>query len=188
MCQNLLRDTSLFQLLTKIDEVEAAKARADKCPFCGDSLDNANYPRKPRGGPAAERPEYGLRFSLCCRREGCRKRTTPASVRFLGRRVYLEFVFVLVCVMTHGESPRRIAKLRQLVGVDRRTVKRWQTWWREIFAESALFKRLRGLLQTPIDNERLPNSLMDRFEGDERDKLVSMLKQLRPLSTTSAVL
>ena len=46
--------------------------------------------------PAGE--EFVRRFSLCCGREGCRKRATPPSLRFLGRRVYLCAV-VLVASM-----------------------------------------------------------------------------------------
>jgi hypothetical protein len=30
---------------------------------------------------------YGQRFSFCCAVGGCRKRTTPPSLRFLGRKV-----------------------------------------------------------------------------------------------------
>ncbi|MHB1829616.1 MAG: hypothetical protein ACYCV6_18355, partial [Steroidobacteraceae bacterium] len=41
----------------------------------------------PRGCPPSVLEEYSRRLSFTCGR--CEKRTTPASVRFLGRRVYV---------------------------------------------------------------------------------------------------
>lgn len=71
--------------------------------YCGGALHRANYPRKVRGlppgasaGDGAGGPGPELRLSFCCAREGCRKRHTPASLRFLGRRVYAGVVLVLV--------------------------------------------------------------------------------------------
>lgn len=51
-------------------------------------------------------------MSLCCAR--CRKRRTPPSVRFLGRRVYLAAVVVLACVLRQGPTRWRVARLRDL--------------------------------------------------------------------------
>ncbi|NLS97786.1 MAG: hypothetical protein GXX96_37065 [Planctomycetaceae bacterium] len=44
-------------------------------------------------------------FTVDKDRDGCRKRTTPLSVRFLGRKVYLGAVVVLVAAMRQGPSP-----------------------------------------------------------------------------------
>ena len=44
-------------------------------------------------------------------REGCRRRHTPPSVRFLGRRVYAGLVVVLVSAMHHGLKPERVQML-----------------------------------------------------------------------------
>jgi hypothetical protein len=57
---------------------------------------------------------------------------TPPSVRFLGRRVWLAVVVTLLCVMVHGASARRARKLREELGVDRRTLERWRRWWRQV--------------------------------------------------------
>ena len=97
----------LFELLFAIDQDLAANARAAGCPACGGRLHSVRYPRKPRGGPADLGPEYDWRFSFCCAGEGCRRRATPPSVRFLGRRVYLGAVVVrsLTC-NTSGRSGR----------------------------------------------------------------------------------
>ena len=76
---------NLFRFLSAIDEDLAAKSRVQGCGFCGGVLHSARYPRKPRGGPMqAQASSLTTRQSFCCER--CRRRTTPASVRFLGRR------------------------------------------------------------------------------------------------------
>ena len=54
--------------------------------------------------------------SFCCDREGCRKRVTPPSVRFLGRKVYLHAVIILVAAMRQGATPRRVHELSELFG------------------------------------------------------------------------
>src|ERR1700726_3419348 len=56
--------------------------------------------RKPRGGP-----QWDRRYSFCCAEEDCRRRLTPESVRFLGRRVYAGLVVVLMATMIHGLKP-----------------------------------------------------------------------------------
>ena len=38
-------------------------------------------------------------------KKGIRKRLTPASLRFLGQRVYLGLIVVLVPVLRHGSEP-----------------------------------------------------------------------------------
>ncbi|WP_106089607.1 hypothetical protein [Enhygromyxa salina] len=77
MWHDLLRDPSLYIHLLRIDADLYAEARARGCPHCGAPLHAAHYPRKPRGGPAELPPGYDLRLSLCCSRDGCRRRTTP---------------------------------------------------------------------------------------------------------------
>ena len=95
MCPTLLQDSRLYRFLITIDQEFADEARSEGCA-CGGPVHQANYDRKPRGGPSDLGPEYGKRLSWCCAREGCRKRKTPPSVRFLGRRVYLGAVVLLV--------------------------------------------------------------------------------------------
>jgi len=85
----LLTDATLFDALLAIDQELAATAQAGGCRHCAGRLDHADYPRKPRGGPATLSAAYEKRASFCCDAEGCRTRLTPGSVRFLGRRVYL---------------------------------------------------------------------------------------------------
>lgn len=126
-----------------------------------------------------------LRHSFCCSREGCRKRLTPASVRFLGRRVYLGVVVVLVSAMCHGLTPERVRKLRVRLGnVDRRTLDRWRVWWRDMFVATSLWKRLRGQLPAPVDEERLPGALLECF-GLGVGGLVNLMRALGPLTGAS---
>src|SRR5579862_4247721 len=89
-CQKHLADQQLFQLLQKVDGDFAEEAHQQGCLFCGGNLHRANYDRKPRGGP-----QWDWRFSFCCAKEDCRRRRTPPSVRFLGRKVYAGLVVVL---------------------------------------------------------------------------------------------
>lgn len=84
----------LCELLLEIDRDLAAAERGKGC-VCGGALHTANFPRKPRGVPGWLGREHVLRFSLCCAQEGCRKRVTAVSTRFLGRRVYVAVVVLL---------------------------------------------------------------------------------------------
>ncbi|MBN6743287.1 hypothetical protein JKG47_23050, partial [Acidithiobacillus sp. MC6.1] len=93
MCHNLLHDPKIFQWLYRIDEALAEEARASRCA-CGGKWHRADYPRKPRGCLRDFRMQYASRFSFCC--SHCRKRRTSPSVRFLGRRVYLALVVLLM--------------------------------------------------------------------------------------------
>ena len=78
MCHALLSDSTLYKLLLEFDRDLAAQARTAGCG-CGGALHSADYPRKPRGAPGGLGRDFARRLSLCCAREGCRKRATPAS-------------------------------------------------------------------------------------------------------------
>ena len=103
MYHNLPRNASFWAFLFSIDQDLANIARQKACP-CGGRLHSAKYPRKPRGSDDLSE-EYGRRLSFCCERDGCRKRATPPSVRFLGRKVYLAAVVVLVVAFVHRLPP-----------------------------------------------------------------------------------
>ncbi len=129
MCQQVLGDARLFELLARIDAEIAEEARAKGCS-CGGRLHRARYRRKPRGGPPDLDEGYEWRHSFCCAQLGCRKRKTPLSVRFLGRRVYLGVVVLLATACEGGLTRRRVAMLRERLGVWERTLRRWRVWWR----------------------------------------------------------
>jgi hypothetical protein len=182
----LLEDHKLFALLTECDRDLAAEARAAGCPFCGGALHCADYPRKPRGVPAAVEAEYSRRFSFCCAEDGCRHRCTPASLRFLGARVYVGAVVVLLSALRHGLTPERVARLRETVGVSRRTLERWREWWLTRFADGSFWRQARALLASPVEESALPASLLERFIGAPRERVIALLRFLAPLSRGQA--
>jgi len=179
-CQNHLADQELFQLLEKVDTELTEEARLKGC-LCGGKLHRSDYRRKPRGGP-----QWDLRFSLCCDREGCRRRQTPPSVRFMGRRVYAGLVVVLVSAMVHGLKPERLCCLREALGIDRRTLERWRQWWLGQFVESAFWREARAWFLPPLCLKTMPLSLCDHFAVERRDRLLGLLKFLAPLTTPTA--
>lgn len=168
MYHDLLRDASFWVFLSDVDEDLAESARRQGCP-CGGRLHRANYPRKPRGldDPPAQ---CRRRHSFCCQRDGCRKRLTPPSVRFLGRRVYLGAVVILVAAMRQGPSPRRVRELSELFGADRRTINRWRRFWRERFPLTRFWKVARGRLVPAVEAGLLPRALLEALVAGERDR------------------
>ena len=184
MYTNVLTTATLFDALIAIDRDLAATAQAGGCRRCPGRLHHGDYPRKPRGGPAELPAAYEKRTSFCCAR--CRKRVTPASVRFLGRRVYLGAVVVLACVLRQGPTPWRVARLRALLGVSAETLARWHRWWREDFVRTAFWKAARSRFARPVEADDVPRGLLERFGGDAVAQVVATLRFLGPLTTTSA--
>jgi len=178
-------DASFFDLLYRMDGEIAAQARAAGCPHCGAALHSARYPRKPRGAAGNLGTAYESRLSLCCAAEGCRRRMTPPSLRFLGRRVYLGAVVVMAAALQQGVTPVRAGRLRDLFGVSHRTLVRWRRWWLECFASSGFWKAARGSFADPVVEDLLPASVVERFAGAPREGLVATLRFISPLSTTS---
>ena len=117
---------------------------------------------------------------------GCRRRRTPPSVRFLGRKVFLGAVVVLVSALAHGPTPERLRRLRELVGVSRRTVERWRGWWLATFTTTPVWREARARL-VRVAQESLPASLLARFDGDETTRLRHCLTFLSPVTTRSCV-
>jgi len=115
---SLLCDARFHNLLLAFDRDLAAVAREAGCGRCSGVLHCAGYWRKPRGRACIVGPEHDRRFSFCCAVDGCRRRATPPSLRFLGRKVYLATVVVLVSMMQHGVTEPRVRRLAAVVGVD----------------------------------------------------------------------
>ncbi len=110
-------------------------------------------------------------------------------MRYLGRRVYLGAVVVLVTAMQAGITPARAAQLRALLGVSMRTLTRWRTWWRTAFVATPFWRAVRGRFIPPVRVDGLPAALLDRFGGpDERSPLLHLLRFLCPLTTASVSL
>jgi hypothetical protein len=178
-CQNHLADHILFELLEKIDQDFAEQTRQEGCWFCQARVHRADYERKPRGGP-----RWRKRLSFCCSREGCRRRCTPPSVRFLGRRVYAGVIVVLMSAMLHGLSDKRVQRLHEVLAMDRRTLQRWRQWWLENFVRSRFWRAQRGRFMPPVCEATLPRSMVQRFGVglERRDRLLDLLRFLAPLT------
>ena len=95
MYHALPRTARFWSVLLAIDHDLAETTRKNSCP-CGGRLHASNYLRKPRGTPQQLPRPQCVRLSFCCDRDGCRKRVTPPSVRFLGPKVYLGVIVILI--------------------------------------------------------------------------------------------
>jgi len=187
MYHELLRDASFWVFLLAVDRDLAEESRRGGC-CCGGRLHGANYRRKPRG-PRNLPEEYRYRLSFCCDRDGCRKRVTPPSVRFLGRKVYLGAVVVLVAAMRQGPTPRRVRELTDLFGVSRQTIYRWRDFWNEHFPKTTFWKVARAQLVPVFDIVDFPRSLLEAFvrRGDDRVGWEKLLRFLSPISTAKGL-
>ncbi len=92
---NLNFNIHLYEL-----DVETANAvKQAGCPHCHGTLHQSHYPRIGFGIAPELAPLYEQRFSFCC--ADCRRRTTPPSVRFFGRRRFVASLFILLCASRH---------------------------------------------------------------------------------------
>lgn len=185
MCHAFLSDSRFHQLLFRIDQEIAAEVQAGGC-CCGGVLHSARYPRKPRG-LCVMRDESGVtRLSFCCAVDGCRRRTTPPSVRFLGRKVYTGAMVILLTALEHGLSPRRRQWLIETLDIWPQTLCRWRKWWRETFSASRCWQAQRGNFMPPLALSQLPGALLGRLTGNNlQQRLCQLLVLLMPETSTS---
>jgi hypothetical protein len=86
---------------------------------------------------------------------------TPPSVRFLGRKIYLGAMVILIGAMRQGATSRRVRELSILFGADRATIARWQAFWRDDIPQTAFWKVARARLIPLADLVALPLSLLE---------------------------
>jgi hypothetical protein len=88
--------------------------------------------------------------------------------------------------MRLGPSPRRVRELSQQFGADRRTIARWQVYWRDHFPQTPFWKVARGRLPPSAQLLVLPRSLLERFlRGvDPCQEWGDLLRFLSPISIT----
>jgi hypothetical protein len=183
MSQNFIFKSSFHALIITIDREMAAIVMDNGCDHCGGKLHQAHYPRSPVGMPADFRDHYNQRISFCC--SSCRKRTTPASVRFFGRRRSPAPIFMLICILQCGINERRLSQIKRHFGitVSESTWKRWRRWWRESFEETKFWMKEKGLLSTPPStNQLIPRALFTLFTGNFTEKICFLLRFLSPLT------
>ena len=175
-----------FERLTAIDEAIVSRAAAERCRLCGGPLHRGDYPRKPRGGAIAIAIEERSvrRFSLCCGREGCRRRAMPPSVRFLGRRVYVGAAVIAASVIALVVGAARA--IRGSTGISARTTRRWLRWWRGPFTTLPCFVDISARSVPAVCRRTVPLSILERLVGDRDTRLEKLLGLIAPLTTTSS--
>ena len=73
-------------------------------------------------------------------------------------------MLLLVSALRQGRnSTVTLEHLKALFRVWRSTIKRWQRYFRDIFAQSIEYRRLAGHLMPPIAPNQLPKALLERF-------------------------
>jgi hypothetical protein len=172
---------TIFEILHHIDQDLAERVKQRGCPYCRGGLHDAHYHRKPRGGPKELPEEFSIRMSLCCGREGCRRRTLPPSCLFLDRKVYWgAIVLVVVALRQRRPGSASAARLRSLFDVSWETVKRWLAFFDEVFPRSESWLRCRGSVPSTVANDDLPAGLIELFVhasgGDEQTGLIRCLE------------
>lgn len=186
MCHAFVSDSRFYQFLFHIDQEMANETQLEGCAHCGGRLHVACYPRKPRGIHCALDESCESRLSFCCATDGCRRRCTPPSVRFLGRKVYLGAIVVLVMAMEHGLSAKRRQQLIEQLDLYPQTLARWRRWWRKVFPASRCWQANRGHFIPPVDVSQLPGALLGRLSFDTlQHRVCLLLRLLAPLTTTS---
>ena len=189
MYHDLPHTARFWLFLFAVDQELAETARKNACP-CGGCLHRSNYPRKPRGTSVQLPQPQCLRLSFCCNRDGCRKRVTPPSVRFLGPKVYLGLIVILISAMQQGPTPRRVRELSRLFGVDGTTIARWQAFWRDHVPHTPFWKLARARLVPVVETVVLPLSLLEAFHRtkDPWQDWGHLLRFLSPLTVPSSPL
>jgi hypothetical protein len=114
---------------------------------------------------------------------------TPPSVRFLGRKVYLGAIIILISAMRQGPAPRRVRELCDRFNVDPRTIARWQVFWREHFPQTPFWKVARARLVPVVKIVSLPYSLVDAFLRRHRlcKGWTLLLRFLSPITVPGAL-
>ena len=157
---SIFSNARVWAFLKQVDEAEAQRCRSAGCPHCGAALHSATYPRKPHG-LAPELRADARRCSLCCCH--CRRRVTPPSARFFGRRFRVAPLFVVVSALVAGDGAR-VEAISRKWGIPVITLNRWRQWWRETFPKTRAWRAKRGELAV-LPGEAPLRSLLRRIRG-----------------------
>jgi hypothetical protein len=75
----------------------------------------------------------------------------------------LSAIIIVISAMRQGPTPRRVRELSTRFNADRRTIARWQVFWREHFPQTPFWKIERARLIPLVEILTLPYSLVDAF-------------------------
>ena len=100
--------------------------------------------------------------------------------------MYAGLIVVLVSAMRHGLKPERVRRLREALGMDRRTLERWRQWWLGTFVNSGFWREARARFLPPLDPHAMPLCLCLSFAVQERPRMVELLRFLAPITTPTA--
>ena len=184
VCQFTPWDSSVWSRLFQIDQQIAEQVRSSGCQRCsGGPLHVANYPRKPRGEHRdVLGPQYERRLSFCC--AVCKLRTTPPSVRFLGRKVYLGAVISFISAGGEALNAEQLKHLIEALHLPSQTRYRWRRWWSRQVSSSKCWRALSGWFSPPIPSSALPGELLARLRGfDLTARVIQLLQLMAPLTT-----
>ena len=181
MYHSQLTDAIFYNSLLALDRIIAEQVKQSGCLFCRGNLHQSHYPRKPRGVPEGTHSDYPIRFSYCCGSDGCRKRFTPPSMRFLSRKVYSSVIIFLVFLLKSKTDELKVEELNLLLGTSLsvETVRRWRNFWVKQVSQSHTWKRAAF---SDVMTQTLPASLLDQFQQVLNTSLEMALKWLLPLT------
>jgi hypothetical protein len=107
----------------------------------------------------------------------------PKSVLFDGRRVYWRMVILVVVALRDQRcSGFTMDKLKADLGVDSKTVRRWQQCYRERLSPMGAWKELGSRLSSGLTSSPGIQSLYTAFV-DENDPESGMVRLLRFIAT-----
>jgi hypothetical protein len=141
---SILTDPSFPSFLAKID-AEIAELFRDQGCNCGGKLHRSNFLRSLGFGLTEESDKAArVRYSFSCAEDGCRKRMTPPSLRFIHGKWFLSVVIIFMSALQHGLTGERRAELIRHLGVSNQMINRWRKWWQETFVKSAMWRTWRS--------------------------------------------
>jgi len=134
------------------------------------------------GGPVGLPEEYCLRWSLCCGRDGCRRRSAPESCLFMGRRVYWRcVVLIATALMQRRTESKSIGQLSRWISISKKTIMRWLDYFIEVFGNSSEWLRIRGFLPATVSNDCLPINFLEYCIMQSQDALSGIVTCCRLL-------
>jgi len=183
MDKPVIEHENLYNKLLQIDIELALDTQEKGCPYCGGVLHRANYPRVPKGLSGLFDISHVVRFSFCCSGDECRRRTTPPSVRFLGRKQYLGVMVLLLCTRRQLSQQSITGDLRACLKPHEKTVWRWLTWWRSIVPGTKFWTGVKGLFMPTLNVSELCDELVQVFSATHSSTgIQKLLRFISPLS------